>query len=98
MDNHYLELAERRLLKLSSSDVLVKKRNWLQRQSLLHYPDSQKVRHVIGRGGKRAPKFFRTHSHISTCVSPKEVEEDWMTEDGEDFDESIDMDSSFRLE
>lgn len=93
-DNHYLELAERRLLKLNSSDTLVKKRNWIERQSMMHYPDVQKVRHVITRSGKRTPKVFRTHPLLSTCVDSKEIEEDWLTEDGEEIEETSDNGSS----
>lgn len=53
MDKFYLELAERRLLKLNSSDLFVKKHDWIRKQSAIHHPDSQKVRQVVGRTNKR---------------------------------------------
>lgn len=52
MDNFYLESAERRLLKLNSTDVFIKKRDWIRKQSAIYHPDSHKVRQVVGRTNK----------------------------------------------
>lgn len=53
MDSHYLELGEIRFLKLNSSDVLVKKKYWLQKLCALYNPEFQKIRHVVTRNNKR---------------------------------------------
>lgn len=53
MDSFYLELAERRKLKLKSSDVMIKKKDWIRKQSALYHPDAQKIRQVVTRTNKR---------------------------------------------
>lgn len=53
VEAQYLELAERKLLKLNSSDVLMKRRDWLKKQSALHRRSAQKSAHVIRRNNKR---------------------------------------------
>ncbi|KAF5302090.1 hypothetical protein FQR65_LT08640 [Abscondita terminalis] len=85
IENSHLELAERRLLKLSSSDVLIKKRDWVRKQSALHQPEHHKVLHIVNRTSKkdRGPKIRRP-SLLSTCVNISEPEEGWCTEEGEE--------------
>ncbi|KAF5306922.1 hypothetical protein FQA39_LY00152 [Lamprigera yunnana] len=85
LENSHLELAERRLLKLNLSDVLVKKRDWIRKQSALHQPEHHKVLHIVNRTTKkdRGSKLSRP-SMLTTCVNIPEPEEDGWTEDGED--------------
>lgn len=56
VEAQYLELAERKLLKLNSSDVIMKRRDWLRKQSALHRRTVQKSAHVIRRSNKRYAK------------------------------------------
>lgn len=53
VEAQYLELAERKLLKLNSSDVLMKRKDWLRKQSALHIRNVQKSSHMIRRCSKR---------------------------------------------
>lgn len=53
VEAQYLELAERKLLKLNSSDVIMKRRDWLRKQSALYRKSVQKSPHVLRRSNKR---------------------------------------------
>lgn len=53
MDSFYLELGQRRMLKLSTGDVILKKRDWIRKQSTLHCPVVHKTKHVVSRINKR---------------------------------------------
>ncbi|XP_030746050.1 (E3-independent) E2 ubiquitin-conjugating enzyme UBE2O [Sitophilus oryzae] len=55
-----LELAERRLLKLNSHDILLKKKDWVRKLSLMYRPDVPKVRHIVNCSSKinfRVPRI-----------------------------------------
>ncbi|KAK5641416.1 hypothetical protein RI129_009963 [Pyrocoelia pectoralis] len=85
VEDSHLELAERRLLKLNFSDVLLTKKDWIRKQSVLHQPEHHKVLHIVNRTSKkdRGPKLRRP-SLLATCVNITEPEEGWYTEEGEE--------------
>ncbi|KAK4874199.1 hypothetical protein RN001_013559 [Aquatica leii] len=85
IENSHLELAERRLLKLNPSDILIKKRDWIRKKSALHQPEHHKVLHIVNRTSRkdRGPKIRRP-SLLSTCVNITEPEEGWWTEECEE--------------
>lgn len=47
-----LELLDRKLLKLSSHDVLLKKKDWIKKLSLIYRPEVPKVRHIVNCNSK----------------------------------------------
>ncbi|KAJ8934016.1 hypothetical protein NQ314_013652 [Rhamnusium bicolor] len=83
-----LELAERRLLKLSSGDVLLKKKDWVRKLSVSYRPDTQKVRHIVSCNAKTAPRVpkIRSSSLLYPCIESEEDE--WWTEEGEESDDN----------
>lgn len=93
-----LELAERRLLKLNSHDILLKKKDWVRKLSLMYRPDVPKVRHIVNCSSKinfRVPRI-RSSSLLYPTTPPAvdpnyvpsfptdDAEDDWWTEEGED--------------
>ncbi|XP_018566113.1 (E3-independent) E2 ubiquitin-conjugating enzyme UBE2O [Anoplophora glabripennis] len=83
-----LELAERRLLKLSACDVLIKKKDWIRKLSVSYRPDTQKVRHIVSCNTKTAPRVpkIRSSSLLYACIESEEDE--WWTEEGEESDDN----------
>lgn len=43
----YVDLSERKLLKLSQNDVLINKKEWIRKLSTTYRPDVYKVRHIV---------------------------------------------------
>ncbi|CAG9767184.1 unnamed protein product [Ceutorhynchus assimilis] len=97
-----LELGERRILKLTSRDVLLKKKEWYKKLSILHRPEVPKIRHIVSCSSKinsRVPRI--RSSSLLYPVSPLAIDqsppvfpddpedEDWWTEEGEDSEEEI---------
>ncbi|KAK5641456.1 hypothetical protein RI129_010003 [Pyrocoelia pectoralis] len=85
VEDSYLELDQRRLLQLNFSDVLLKKKDWIRKQSVLHQAEYHKVMHIVNRTSKkdRGPKLRRP-SLLATCVNISESEEGWSTEEEEE--------------
>ncbi|KAJ8922950.1 hypothetical protein NQ315_001496 [Exocentrus adspersus] len=83
-----LELAERRLLKLSACDILLKKKDWIRKLSVSYRPDVQKVRHIVSCTTKTAPRVpkIRSSSLLYPCIESEEDE--WWTEEGEESDDN----------
>ncbi|KAI4455800.1 (e3-independent) e2 ubiquitin-conjugating enzyme [Holotrichia oblita] len=88
LENCYLELAERRLLKLAASDIMTRKRDWIRKQSALHRSDSQKVLHVVNRNNKRPTKIRSSLLFPPTSVPSDEPDEDWWTEEVEEMSDN----------
>ncbi|KAK5643443.1 hypothetical protein RI129_007288 [Pyrocoelia pectoralis] len=80
-----LELDQRCLLKLNFSDVLLTKKDWIRKQSVVHQPEHHNVLHIVNRTSKknRRPKLRRP-SLLATCVNINESEEGWYTEEEEE--------------
>lgn len=53
VEAQYLELAERKLLKLNAMDVIVKRTDWLRKQSVLYRRGLQKSPHLMRKSNKR---------------------------------------------
>ncbi|KAK5639956.1 hypothetical protein RI129_010767 [Pyrocoelia pectoralis] len=70
------EINQRCLLKLNFSDVLLTKKDWIRKQSVLHQNE-----HIVHRKSKkdRWPKL-RHPSLLATCENISESDEDWFTE------------------
>ncbi|CAH0564110.1 unnamed protein product [Brassicogethes aeneus] len=85
-----LELNDRKLLKLSSSDVLLKKKDWTKKLSLTYRPEVPKVRHIVNCNTKMQDKMAAKMPRIRlySCVETGEPEEDWWTEEGEVSDDN----------
>ncbi|VEN41567.1 unnamed protein product [Callosobruchus maculatus] len=88
-----LELAERRLLKLSASDVLLKKKDWMKKLSLSCRPEATKLRHVVSCNSKVIPRVPKIRSSsfvypIETSTVSAEDDEEWWTEEGEESDDN----------
>ncbi|CAG9854714.1 unnamed protein product [Phyllotreta striolata] len=87
----FLELADRRLLKLSTGDVLLKKKDWTKKLSLMYRPEIPKVRHIVTCNTKmsRISKIRPS----SLVYSPNEEvtvntdEEEWWTEESDESEE-----------
>lgn len=56
MEAFYLELGERRMLQLYSTDSLLRKRDWMRKQSAQYLFSNQKTKRVVSRVNKR---FFK---------------------------------------
>ncbi|KAL1494346.1 hypothetical protein ABEB36_009958 [Hypothenemus hampei] len=95
-----LEPLERRLLKLSSHDVLLKKKDWIRKLSLAYRPENSKVRHIVNYNAKsnfpRVPRIRSaslvypttpTYEENSPSYPLTADEDDWWTEEGEESDE-----------
>ncbi|XP_066140426.1 (E3-independent) E2 ubiquitin-conjugating enzyme UBE2O [Euwallacea fornicatus] len=104
-----LELMDRKLLKLSSHDVLVKKKDWVRKLSLIYRPEVPKVRHIVNTNSKinsRVPRirsssllYPTTPTNLETVNSPSfpnvdDNEDDWWTEEGEESEEDVNEDGS----
>ncbi|CAH1973777.1 unnamed protein product [Acanthoscelides obtectus] len=90
-----LELAERKLLKLSASDVLLKKKDWIKKLSISYRPEATKNRHVVSCGSKIMPRVpkIRSSSFVYPIESARdsntvEDDEEWWTEEGEESDDN----------
>nr|CAI5826277.1 unnamed protein product [Callosobruchus analis] len=88
-----LELAERRLLKLSASDILLKKKDWMKKLSLSCRPEATKLRHVVSCNSKVIPRVPKIRSSsfvypIETSTVSAEDDEEWWTEEGEESDDN----------
>ncbi|KAF7284596.1 hypothetical protein GWI33_021878 [Rhynchophorus ferrugineus] len=93
-----LELAERRLLKLNSHDVILKKKDWIRKLSL-NRSELPKVRHIVSKINSRVPRVRSSLLlHVVTPTSVEatsplfqtdDTEDDWWTEEGEDTDDEV---------
>ncbi|XP_050297992.1 (E3-independent) E2 ubiquitin-conjugating enzyme UBE2O isoform X2 [Anthonomus grandis grandis] len=103
-----LELLERKLLKLGSHDVLLKKKDWTRKMSLMYRPEVPKVRHIVSNS-KTTSKVQRLGSwSLLQPTTPTDVEQneapifpniqdpedEWWTEEGEDSDVEADSGAS----
>ncbi|XP_018333707.1 (E3-independent) E2 ubiquitin-conjugating enzyme UBE2O [Agrilus planipennis] len=90
---HLVDLAERRMLKLSSSDVLLKKKDWVKKQWSLYQPEyfknvNSKVAnpntHHKKKGSKSKIRRPSLVSSISRESAPEENDEGWWTDEVEE--------------
>nr|XP_023016652.1 probable ubiquitin-conjugating enzyme E2 23 [Leptinotarsa decemlineata] len=88
----FLELSDRRLLKLST-DVLLKKKDWIKKLSVSYRPDIPKVRHIVSCNSKIVPRLpkIRSTALVYSSLEGEGEEDEWWTEDA---DESEDDGSS----
>ncbi|KAG5878407.1 hypothetical protein JTB14_029680 [Gonioctena quinquepunctata] len=85
----FLELSDRRLLKLSAADVLLKKKDWIKKLSASYRSDIPKVRHIVSVNSKIMPRIPKIRSS-SIVYPPSEAdgeEEEWWTEEAEESDD-----------
>ncbi|XP_072403360.1 (E3-independent) E2 ubiquitin-conjugating enzyme UBE2O [Diabrotica undecimpunctata] len=88
----FLELTDRRLLKLSSSDILLKKKDWTKKLSLVYRPELPKVRHIVSCNSKisRLSKLSRSalvYSQNEDVITNND-EEEWWTEESEESEDA----------
>lgn len=83
VDSNFLELAESRLLKVTETDLLIKKRHWIQKQTTLLQPNVRKVIHSVNRSNKRQSKPKVIGSLIRS-PSVDIADQEWCTDD--DYD------------
>ncbi|ENN81712.1 hypothetical protein YQE_01917, partial [Dendroctonus ponderosae] len=97
-----LELMDRRLLKLNSHDILLRKKDWVRKLSIMHRPEAIRVRHNLNCNSKNTIRVPRIRSS-SLLFSPSptkidcdkppvfpgvdDAEDDWWTEEGEESEE-----------
>ncbi|CAH1107433.1 unnamed protein product [Psylliodes chrysocephalus] len=87
----FLELADRRLLKLSTSDVLLQKKDWTKKLTLMYRPEVvPKVRHIVSCTSK-IPRISRLRSLSLVYAQNEEVnfnseEDEWWTEESDESD------------
>ncbi|CAH1115912.1 unnamed protein product [Phaedon cochleariae] len=91
--DNFLELSDRRLFKLSAADVLLKKKDWIRKLSLMYRADVSKMRYVI-YSNPRLPKVRSASLAYAPLepmpvapVKPKEQEEEQREIGGEEEEE-----------
>ncbi|XP_056643108.1 (E3-independent) E2 ubiquitin-conjugating enzyme [Diorhabda sublineata] len=87
----FLELSDRKLLKLSSGDVLLKKKDWMKKFSLMYKPDVPKVRHIVSCNSKMNTRISKISRSSLVYPANEEItandEEEWWTEESEESED-----------
>lgn len=83
VDSNFLELAESRLFKLTDTDLLAKKRHWIQKQYTILQPNVRKVIHSVNRSNKRQSKP-KIMGALVRSPSVDIADQDWCTDEDDD--------------
>lgn len=85
LEHGYDHFDSRKLLKISSSDVLMKKKNWIQKQTTLYKHEIPKVK--LNSDNKSATGVSKMHTCIhqnSVTSDNSDLEEEWCTDEDEE--------------
>ncbi|KAK9888270.1 hypothetical protein WA026_000532 [Henosepilachna vigintioctopunctata] len=83
LEHDYDYLESRKLLKINSSDILLKKKDWIRKQSLIYRREISKSKHEAET---------KNTSNVNNASENSEHEEEWCTDD--DDSDDVDEESS----
>ncbi|KAL3273626.1 hypothetical protein HHI36_015058 [Cryptolaemus montrouzieri] len=96
LDHVYDYTESRKLLKINSSDILLKKKDWIRKQTSIYRREMPKIK--INSDSKSIPKVPKISSACSSqlsnsCIENGDLEDEWCTEDDEESDNASETSS-----